>query len=324
MSAVISSRIRFARNIKDYPFYSKLDSTSAKEIIEKVRGALPESFTETDFSALTKYEALSYIERHKVSHEFVSSKLPHSLFECEDTAIMTCEEDHIRLQCIKSGLCLEDAYNEARKTDELLISKMNIAYSDSLGFLTHCPTNLGTGMRASVMMFLPSTVKSGKLHSIISSLSKLGVTVRGLYGEGSTAVGSIFQISNTKTLGVDEETVIKNMTEIAKQLCEIENECREKIYNSDKLALEDKVARSIGILKYAKMLDSTEFISHYEIIRMGAELGICDVISVEELDRLFYEAMPANIMKLSGKELSERERDVYRAEMINNALIGNK
>ena len=317
---IISSRIRFARNIKDYPFYSKLDETSAKEIIAKIGEALGDEYTETDFGNLEKTTALSYLEQHKVSSEFVESRLPHALFEKGDLKIMACEEDHIRLQCIKEGFCLGETYKEAKEVERLLDSKLNIAFSDEFGYLTHCPTNLGTAMRVSLMVFLPGITKTGKYGSVASSLDKLGVTIRGIYGEGSEASGSVYQISNTMTLGTDEESVIKKIEEIAKQIVQTELLQREKIKNADENAFFDRVMRSLGTLKYARILSSSEFTGHYEILRMALSFEKLQNISYEKLDKLFTDVMPANICVGANKNLNERERDIKRADIVRSAL----
>ena len=201
---VISSRIRFARNIADYPFINKCDETSAKEIIEKIRKTLGESFKEIDFSSIDEIDAVSYVESHGVSRDFIKLKLPHSLFVDPDKKIkiMACEEDHIRLQVIYDGFTLDSAYNDACKIDDLLSLNLNIAYDETLGYLTQCPTNIGCAMRASVMMFLPALTMAGKINGLANQLSKIGLTMRGLYGEGTAAQGSLYQISNQITLGI--------------------------------------------------------------------------------------------------------------------------
>ncbi|MBR3894707.1 MAG: hypothetical protein IKJ35_06115 [Clostridia bacterium] len=209
---VISTRVRLARNINGYPFASRLDVAKANEIIEKVSVPLEASgFRKIHFSDLSPVMATSYVERHYVSPEFATKEAPHALFlqETAGLAVMVCEEDHLRIQSILPGLALEDAYLNASRTEKRLDEDFDFAYSDTLGYLTHCPTNLGTGMRASVMMFLPALTRGGYMDSLANQLSKLGFTMRGLFGEGSGSAGCIYQISNQITLGITEEDTLQ-------------------------------------------------------------------------------------------------------------------
>ena len=213
IDTVVSSRVRLARNLAGYPFPSKLSPEKAKEIIEKVSAAFSKKdLKKIDFSEISETMALSYVEKHYVSKDFVRSRLPHALLlsEKNGTAIMICEEDHLRIQSILPGLDLESAYKMASENDDILDSALEIAYDGDLGYLTHCPTNLGTGMRASVMMFLPALTMAGRINALASELSKLGLTMRGMYGEGSHTGGMLYQISNQITLGITEkDTLIK-------------------------------------------------------------------------------------------------------------------
>ncbi len=318
IDVVISTRIRFARNIKDYPFHAKLDKTSALEIIGKAASALGEEYVKTDFDDISVTKAKALVEKHRVSPEFVNSVMPHALFEKEDIAIMVCEEDHIRLQVIKEGFELEEAYKEARGVDDLLRSKLNIAYSNELGYLTHCPTNLGSGMRASVMLFLPGLSITGELPSLISQLTKLGVTVRGIYGEGSESSGYIYQISNRETLGVCDTDMLKKLGEIIVQIVSYERKARERIKESG-IKTEDAISRAMGTLLYSKLVSSEEFITLYAKVRLGVAVGIINSIDYETLDKLFVDVMPANLTLIKG-ELAPEDRDRERAEYIKNVL----
>ena len=314
---VISSRIRFARNIKDYPYLSKLDETSAREIIEKTEKALGTSYTKTDLSSLDRITKGSFVEHHRISPEFASLEIPRVLLEKGDTHIMICEEDHIRLQVIKKGFELESAYNEAIESDDVLINSLRIAYDEKLGFLTHCPTNLGTGMRASVMMFLPGLVMTGQLSSIISQLGKLGFTIRGIYGEGSRAQGNIYQISNSRTLGITEEEILSSLTNVVNQVIDYERKARERIKDGG-VSYTDSLCRALGVLLYAQTISSGEFIELYSKVRLGISISVIEQITIEELDSLFTDVMPFTIC-LDG-ELSELQRDEKRARLIKEKL----
>ncbi len=316
IDVVLSTRIRFARNIKDYPFASRLDETSCREIIEKVEGVLPD-FKKTDFTHIDPVLAQGYVERHSVSHEFAASSLPRALLEKGDTKVMVCEEDHIRLQVIKRGFMLDSAFAEGCETDDKLISQLRVAYDERLGFLTHCPTNLGSAMRASVMMFLPALAMTGELGGIVSQLSKLGLTVRGLYGEGSEAWGHLYQISNAESMGATEETTVSRLNDILTQVIERERNARERIKAAG-IKHTDPLCRAYGVLKYACIMTSREFIELYAKVRLGVSLGVITETDYERLDSLFISVMPATLC--AGVTMSEAERDVKRAEVIKELL----
>lgn len=320
IDVVLSSRIRFARNIKDYPFACVLDPTSCKEIIEKVESVLPD-FKKTDFTDMDPVSAQSYVEKHIVSPAFAVSSLPHALLEKGDTKVMVCEEDHIRLQVIKRGFTLNEAFTEACVTDDVILSKLRIAYDEELGFLTHCPTNLGSGMRASVMMFLPALAMTGELKGIVSQLSKLGLTIRGIYGEGSEAQGHLYQISNAETMGASEETTVSRLCDIVTQIIGYERSARERIKAAG-VRTHDPLCRALGILKYACTMTSKEFIELYSKVRLGVALGVTDGTDYDTLDELFVSVMPATL-NVGGK-LTEAQRDKMRAEVIKDKLNSEK
>ena len=321
---VLSSRIRFARNLCGYPFEGKLSHEGAKEIIEKVDSALcTQGFSRHDLLEKTATEAASLVEKHYISREFATKKSPHTFLINENTSasVMICEEDHIRLQTILPGLALTEAYEIATKYDDILDSSLDIAYDEELGYLTHCPTNLGTGMRASVMMFLPALTMAGGISSIASQLSKIGLTMRGMFGEGSESKGGIYQISNQITLGITEEDTIKKLGDIVAQINEQERKLRSSIRGEKLERLRDASLRSEGILKYAHMLSSGEFIEHFSNIRIGISLGIITDISYVTLGKLFIETMPATLT-LTEKETPKTglDRDRARARLCREAL----
>ena len=247
---VISSRVRLARNIKGYPFPSRLDANSANEIIEKISAPLESAgFRRINFSDISPIMATSYVERHYVSPEFATMETPHTLLlqETNGIALMLCEEDHLRIQSILSGLSLDEAYQNASAIEKRLDADFDFAYSDHLGYLTHCPSNLGTGMRASVMMFLPALSRAGYIASLAAQLAKLGLAMRGLFGEGSGSAGCMYQISNQITLGVSESEILGKLTEAVRQISESELQTRKNIAEDVLDKLTDKVARSVYI-----------------------------------------------------------------------------
>ena len=318
---VISTRIRLARNLCDYPFASKLDPTSAREIIEKVASALtPHNFTMIDMAGVSALEAQSYVEKHVISTDFAKKSTPHALLTSEELSVatMVCEEDHIRIQCLLPGFQLDRAFENACKVDDLLDGALNIAYDEKLGYLTHCPTNLGTGIRASVMVFLPALTMTNQIASLSAQLSKIGLTIRGMYGEGSASRGAIYQISNQITLGITEEDTIKKLKEIISKIIHDEKRLCQNIYKSSEDSLTDKILRSVGTLRYARLISSEEFFSLYSDIRLGILLGIIKDISYTTLDNLLYEAMPASLILKFGDNIgkdatNELVRDRMRA-----------
>ena len=320
---ILSSRVRLARNLAAYPFAAKMDDTSAREIIEKIEQALKDAYTKTDMSSLSALETVSLVEKHTISREFAQKEDPHALFANAfgEVFVMACEEDHIRLQAILSGYELDRAYALARECDKLLEGKLKIAYDSELGYLTHCPTNLGTGMRASVMMFLPALTHSKKISSLASQLSKLGLTIRGMYGEGSGGDGMIYQISNQVTLGISEEDTLSKLKEVIAQICELEYKYRTALKDNTQNALDDRIGRAEGILRYARSISTAEFMKLYSDVRLGVSFGLVENITLEQLDTLLVSIHPATLMlECNKKEASESERDRVRASYIKSKL----
>ncbi len=325
---VISTRVRLARNINGYPFASRLDTNAANEIIEKISAPLESSgFRKVNFSDVSPVMATSYVERHYVSPEFATKDTPHALLLQEQSgiAVMVCEEDHLRIQCILPGLALEEAYKNAARTEKRLDEDFDFAYSERLGYLTHCPTNLGTGMRASVMMFLPALSRGGYMNSLANQLSKIGLTVRGLFGEGSGSAGYMYQISNQVTLGISEESTLKKLNDAVRQIIESEQKMRKNITGEALDRLTDQIKRQEGVLKYAYMISSTEFIKLFADVRFGIALGIVTDISYEQLGTLLPETMPATLtLSAETTPKSESARDKLRAQKVQSMLATGK
>lgn len=321
----VSSRIRLARNLCDYPFGKRLDEPSAKEILEKVKSVFDneEGYTYLDLSLLGNVEKMAEADKHKISRELASKSGPCALIENdgEQLYIMVLEEDHIRIQSIKSGFSLAEAYDAALKADRKLDSSLRYAYDEKLGYLTHCPTNLGTGMRASVMMFLPALTYAGGIRTLQSQLGKIGLTIRGMSGEGSSADGCLYQISNQITLGTSEEEIISKLERVCENIAEQERELRKSIYR-DAEVLSDRVMRSYGTLLYAVLLDSTELAKLYTDVRLGVSLGIIEGVSVNTLDKILVTGMSGVIMSENEKVRTPRERDRARAEAVRRVLGG--
>ena len=320
---VISSRVRFARNISDYPFASRLDETSCREIIEKVTAALGNTFNAIDIKNISQIESAALVEKHYISREFAKSQTPRVLLtnDEKDVSVMVCEEDHIRLQCIMSGLSLDEAYKNACIYDDILDDNLNIAFDEKLGYLTHCPTNLWLGMRVSVMMFLPALTMTRSMEKLSIQLSNLGLTVRGMYGEGSNPDGCLYQISNRVTMGVTEEETLKKINDIVKQICEKERRAREVIKSDNYCAIADKIGRAYGVLKYARIISSKEFMQLFSSVRLGIALGIINDLTYEKMGEVMIGVLPANlIINNGGKSISDYERDVLRADYLRKAI----
>lgn len=321
---IVSSRIRFARNLSGYAFGNKLSSDKAQEIINAVGGLLTQNgFQKIDFSSISPIEATSFVEKHYASREFAEKKTPRALMMNEPCgyAVMLCEEDHMRLQCILPGLALDEAYTSLCKLDDLLDEHFPIAYDEALGYLTHCPTNLGTGMRASVMMFLPALTMAGRIRELSDQLSKIGLVMRGMYGEGTAAQGSLYQISNQITLGITEEDTLKKLADVIGQIKNSELSLRKLINEEKNPDLVDRICRAEGTLRYAFMLSSTEFISLYSDLRLGVALGLVHDISLETLDSLLVSLLPATlILSESEPPKTEKARDILRAKRIKEVL----
>lgn len=324
---VISTRVRLARNLKDYPFPCRLSEQGRKKVIEKVTSAIRDSNSSiaSDFNLiklddLTEAQGVSLVERHLVSPEFISETEGRALLLSKDESmsIMINEEDHIRLQVITDGLSLEQAYDTADKLDTLLDENLEFAFDDKLGYLTQCPTNLGTGMRASVMLNLPALEKSRTIGRIAGNLSKLGLTIRGAYGEGSEPSGSLYQLSNQVTLGISEKAAIENLENITKQLVSQERQARERLAKS--IDIQDSVSRSLGLLKSAMVMTHDEALKLLSNVRFGILSGQIKDVTADVVDSLMEKIEPATLMVNSGKNLSAQERDIERAKILREAL----
>lgn len=279
-NVVISTRVRLARNIKNYPFPCKLNLQGREEVVEKVKTALKNSnspiaseFSFIKMSELTPQQSVSLVEKRLVSPEFISDTNGRALLLSNDNSlsIMINEEDHIRLQVITDGLSLEQAYDTADKLDTLLDENLDFAFDNSLGYLTQCPTNLGTGMRASVMLHLPALEKSRAISRIAGNLSKLGLTIRGAHGEGTEPKGALYQLSNQVTLGISEKSAIENLKNITEQLVAQENQTRERLCSS--IDIRDTISRSLGVLKSALVMTHDEALRLLSNVRLGIEIG---------------------------------------------------
>lgn len=320
---VVSTRIRLARNLNEYPFPNKLNTKSRTALNNIIKDAV-----ETDnkfdlrfveMKSLARFEAASMAERHIISPEFASDADGRALLisKDEDICIMLNEEDHIRIQIMKSGFALDEAYAVADEIDDLLGSKLEYAFDERIGYLTQCPTNLGTGMRASVMLHLPALTMNGQIHKLINTISKLGLTFRGAFGEGTKATGDMYQLSNQITLGISEEFAIRNLKAITLQLCANERAAREELLKS--IDTEDAIYRAYGTLKWARLLSTQELMDNLSLVRLGSVAGKISV-PIETLNELMISMQPASINVMAAQKLDEKERDTIRATKVRNRL----
>ena len=324
---VISSRIRLARNLDKVPFPHWVNKKQGEEVlkaIEEAAGKVDYLQKTTTFKLmdLDSIDKQFLIERHLMSHEH-AQKANHKaviIDEEEVVAIMINEEDHIRMQVMQSGFNLFEAWNIISKIDDSLAKELPFAFLANWGYLTACPTNTGTGMRGSVMLHLPALVMTRQINRVLTAIAKLSFTTRGLYGEGTQATGNFFQISNQVSLGHSEEEIIENINGLIKQIIEQENQTRENLLSQNREMLEDRINRSLGILKNAHIISSQETTELLSMVRLGCDLGMFKDIDRRTINELFIITQPAHLQKLENKKLSVPERDVKRAELIRRKL----
>lgn len=324
---VISSRVRFARNLKNVPFPHLLSDSEAKKIVSDVYLTLKENPVLSrqielyNMSELTPVQKTMLSEMHLISMDLSNSEKGAVIVNQDETInIMINEEDHLRIQVMLPGLQLDEALKEIDRIDDLLEEKLDFAFDEKIGYLTACPTNVGTGMRASVMMHLPALTMMDKTGQIFSTISQLGLVVRGIYGEGSQAKGNLYQISNQITLGKSEEDIIQNVVSVARQIIMSERKTRQNLSGEARLRLEDKILRSYGILTNAKLVSSQEALSYISDVRLGVDMGIIKDLSPSVLNELFIMTGPAYIQEMSKNATTPMERDLYRANFIREKM----
>lgn len=324
---VLSSRVRLARNIESHRFTHRAKGDELKEILEEARAAASQTntFRNSAYFAMGDIASINrqfFVERHLVSTEFLSSSSNRGLIVngSEDVCLMINEEDHLRLQAFSSGFDLNDALTKADRLDNELSPKIEVAFSDRLGFLTACPTNLGTGLRASVMMHLPGLVHSKEINKLIENLRKLHHSIRGLYGEGTDVMGNFFQISNSATLGNQEDVILNNLKDVVTKLIGFEKRAREMLFQKAQSLLEDKVWRAYGLLRYARNVNTKEAFSLISAVRLGVGMGIIQDLTMQKLNELLIYVQPAHLQIKAGKMMNQNERDTARAEYIRRML----
>lgn len=322
---VISSRVRLARNIEDFPFLTKCTTADIDKLLEKIKEVTPSIGYGLKFIYLKDIDDITkicLIEKHMISPDFAMKKNLNGAIlvnEEENICIMINNEDHIKLQVFSSGLDIENLMNLAIEIDEKIGNLVTYSYSRQFGFLTVSPTNVGTGMQASVMVHLPALTLTGNINKILHIVNNFGMSVKGMYGEGTQAQGDIYQISNNQSLGLTESEIIKNLKTIVDKVIEQERLAR-KYLTKDPITLEDRVYRAYGLLKYATKLTSEECRKLLSDVKLGNDLGIIKELDDAKVSKLNLYTKPGNLQKYLGKQLEGHDRDIKRTEVIKQIL----
>ncbi|WP_312473897.1 protein arginine kinase [Neobacillus sp.] len=327
---VLSSRIRLARNFEDYKFPTIFSHEEAKMIIVNMEEILGRSrfqkFGQMELLKIDELQPLQkrvLVEKHLISPQ-LAEESPYGavlLTENEEVSIMINEEDHIRIQCLFPGLQLSEALDAANEIDDWLESNIQYAFDEKHGYLTSCPTNVGTGLRASVMMHLPGLILTQQINRIIPAINQLGLVVRGIYGEGSEALGNIFQISNQITLGKSEEDIGRDLKGVVSQLISQERSAREALRKTSNIQLEDRIFRSLGVLSNSRIIESKEAAKCLSDVRLGIDIGFIENLPKTILNELMILTQPGFLQQYAGGPLRPHERDIRRAALIRERLI---
>lgn len=320
---VISTRIRLARNLPTYPFPAGMTAEQRHEVCQKVRAVLQggeEKWEYLEMQNMLERDALAMVERHLISPDFAACNEGSGLLLAEDESLslMICEEDHLRLQAMGAGLQPDELYRKLDAIDTVLDEALHFAFDERLGYLTQCPTNLGTGMRASVMLHLPALQERGMVQQLANTVSKLGLTIRGMYGEGSRSEGALYQLSNQVTLGISEQAAIDNLKGIVAQIVKEERAAREEAAKSPVFA--DRVFRSLGILQNARLLSHEESMKLLSYLRVGITAGLIDRVSLDTVNGLMYDVQPAAVMTAAREDMDAAARDAARAATVRETL----
>lgn len=322
---VISCRLRIARNLAEFPFPNKLNSESSKSLIDKVKNSffsgnelMKNEFNFINIESIEDLEKQILFEKNLISVDLVKNRRPRAVIISKDESIsiMINEEDHLRIQCLDSKMNLENSFEICKKIDILLEEKIDFAFDKKYGYLTSCPTNIGTGIRASVMLHLPALTMTGYINEILQNVTKLGMTVRGTHGENSSSTGNFFQISNQKTLGQTEASIIENVNNITYHIIDQERNLREELYTRNKIRFEDKIFRSLGTLTNARLLSTEECLKLISDVRLGIDMGIINYITKSVIDDVMLKIQPGFLQKSIDKIISPNERDIIRANVV--------
>ncbi|MCP3775482.1 protein arginine kinase [Paenibacillus sp. MZ04-78.2] len=326
---VISSRIRIARNMQAYPFPMLATNQQSKEVLEQVAQVVHSEelgtisrFSMLPLSEVNELERRVLVEKHLISPALANESRNGAVIlnDNESVSIMVNEEDHLRIQCLCPGFQIKEAWDLASQIDDIFETHLNYAFDEKRGYMTSCPTNVGTGIRSSVMIHLPALVLTQQINRILSAITQVGLAVRGLYGEGSEALGNLFQISNQITLGQSEEEIIDNLYSVVRQIIEHERAARQKLIYETRAKILDRVSRSYGVLSYAAIMDSKEAAQRLSDVRLGIDLGFIKNVSPHVLNELLVMTQPGFLQQTAGEKLTPEERDIRRAQLIREKI----
>jgi len=325
---VISSRVRLARNVAGYPFLAKCTRTQRGALERKARetilnAGISSAMLYVDLDAAPQIDRDLLVERHLISkpHAAAEGARGVAISQDEDVAIMVNEEDHLRIQVLRSGLQLEEAWEQITKIDDSLEAKLDYSFHPRFGYMTACPTNLGTGIRVSVMLHLPALKLTGEIEKVFRAAKDMRLAVRGLYGEGTEATGDLYQISNQTTLGKAEDEIVSDFKHLViPKIIDYEVHARKSLIGNQTAALDDKVYRAVGLLKSARLIASEETLFLLSHLRMGVNLGRVKGIELQTINELMLQTQPAHLQKILGKKLEGDPRRSARADYIRHRL----
>jgi len=327
---VISSRVRLARNVAGFPFASRLSDEQRLELTELLRDAVVACLEQNEheyfnLEELSELDRIFLAERRLISRDHAEAQGLRGVAFCSDEtlSVMTLEEDHLRMQVIRCGEEVVAAWQVLDKLDSRMSEEVQYAFSERLGYLTACPTNVGTGMRASVMLHLPALAMTEEMEKVFRAVLKLHLAVRGLAGEGTEATGDFYQVSNQVTLGVNEAEILERLTSVVPQIVLYERRARQGLLKNNRTKVEDHVWRAYGLLSTARRISTEESLQLLSAVRMGVHMGILAGLSVETINRIFLLIQPGHLQKLQGAELSGEQRSVVRATFIRSQLTGH-
>lgn len=324
---VISTRIRLARNVSADPFPPRASDETKAAVESLLREPVCRQFANQEFTylrldQLTQLDGQFLVERQMISREHAEGTGPRgvAINASETTSVMINEEDHLRMQSLRSGFAVDECWQEANAVDDSLQQAVTFAYSPQFGFLTACPTNVGTGMRVSVMVHLPALVMTKEIQKVFQAMQRMGLAVRGLYGEGSQAMGDFYQISNQTTLGRSEAQILANVKRMVPDILSYERRARQALLKDARAQLHDKVSRAFGILQSARTITAEETMHLLSSVRLGLSLGLVSGVTIPDLNVLFIHTQPAHLQKLHQTSLESKDRNAARAAFLRDRL----
>ncbi|MEW6051862.1 MAG: protein arginine kinase [Candidatus Zixiibacteriota bacterium] len=326
-AVVLSTRVRLARNVAGCKYPTSADAETCMRVVGYLDSAMARSnvLSEGSYIKASEIDDIDrefLVERHLISPVFLNGELTKALFigPAERVSIMVNEEDHLRIQALSGGLAPRESYELAIKYETEIGRHLEFDYDPDFGYMTACPTNAGTGMRASVLIHLPGLVLTRDIDKVISKITRSGLLVRGFYGEGSDVLGNLFQVANQNTLGISEEEILSQISRVTQEIIESEAAARQRLMDEAADMVEDKIWRAFGILKYARMLTSEEVMNLLSALRLGQALKIIDFLSIAQINEMLLLSQPAHLQKYYGQQMDPNRRDFVRAQMVREKL----